>query len=200
MPFCCTPGPCITNVIATCRNNFSQWESSFLWKLRCHWLKFLRRVAKTSVIQGPVPYIARLWWRYWYHIGVTAVSLKPSIYCLYFSVELPFTSNHANPPGIPMMLPLIGMWECFTTLGVFQDLVCLASHLYGYKMMLPIQWQNWCWKLEARKSDDVSVPVMPITRLISESDLIILLRSRHRHAITEFITSRKPIWEAHQVW
>ena len=47
------PGPCITNVIATCRKNFSQWESSFLWKLRCHWLKFLRRVAKTLVIQGP---------------------------------------------------------------------------------------------------------------------------------------------------
>ena len=39
----CT-GPCITNVIATCRKNFSQWESS---------LKFLRRVAKTLVIQGP---------------------------------------------------------------------------------------------------------------------------------------------------
>ena len=48
------PGPCITNVIATCRKNFGQWERSFLWKLRCHWLKFLRRVAKTLVIQGPV--------------------------------------------------------------------------------------------------------------------------------------------------
>ena len=48
-----SPGPCITNIIATCRKNFSQWESSFLWKLRCHWLKFLRRVAKTLVIQGP---------------------------------------------------------------------------------------------------------------------------------------------------
>ena len=47
------PGPCITNVIATCRKNFSQWESSFLWKLRYHWLKFLRRIAKTLVIQGP---------------------------------------------------------------------------------------------------------------------------------------------------
>ena len=33
--------------------NFSQWERSFLWKLRCHWLKFLRHVAKTLVIQGP---------------------------------------------------------------------------------------------------------------------------------------------------
>ena len=49
----CMPGPCITNVIATCRKNFSQWDSSFLWKLRCHWLKFLRRVAKNLVIQGP---------------------------------------------------------------------------------------------------------------------------------------------------
>ena len=48
------PGPCITNVFATCRKNFSQWESSFLWKLRYHWLKFLRRVAKTLIIQGPV--------------------------------------------------------------------------------------------------------------------------------------------------
>ena len=48
-------GPCITNVIATCRKNLSQWESSFLWKLRNHWLKFLRRVAKTLVIQGPGP-------------------------------------------------------------------------------------------------------------------------------------------------
>ena len=47
------PVACITNVIATCRKNFSQWESSFLWKLRCHWLKFLRHVAKTLVIQGP---------------------------------------------------------------------------------------------------------------------------------------------------
>ena len=47
------PGPCITNVIATCRKNFSQRESSFLWKLRYDWLKFLRRVAKTLVIQGP---------------------------------------------------------------------------------------------------------------------------------------------------
>ena len=54
------PGPCITNVIATCRKNFSQWESSFLWKLRYHWLKFLRRVAKTLVIQGPGIYLLRL--------------------------------------------------------------------------------------------------------------------------------------------
>ena len=51
----CSTGSCITNVIATCRKNFSQWERSFLWKLRCHWLKFLRLVAKTLVIQGPGP-------------------------------------------------------------------------------------------------------------------------------------------------
>ena len=53
-------GPCITNVFATCRKNFSQWERSFLWKLRCHWLKFLRRVAKTLVIQGPVVLVVYL--------------------------------------------------------------------------------------------------------------------------------------------
>ena len=47
------PGPCITNVIATCRKNFSQWERSFLWKLRCHWLKFLPRVAKNVSNTGP---------------------------------------------------------------------------------------------------------------------------------------------------
>ena len=45
--------------IATCRKNFSQWESSFLWKLQCHWLKFLRRVAKTLVIQGPDVFVNR---------------------------------------------------------------------------------------------------------------------------------------------
>ena len=49
----CNTGPCITNVIATCRKNFSQWERSFLWKLRCHWLEFLRRVAKTVSNTGP---------------------------------------------------------------------------------------------------------------------------------------------------
>ena len=49
-------GPYITNVIATCRKTFSQWERSFLWKLRCHWLKFLQHVAKTLVIQGPGPF------------------------------------------------------------------------------------------------------------------------------------------------
>ena len=47
------PGPCITNVFATRRKNFSQWHRSFQRKLRSHWLKFLRHVAITLVIQGP---------------------------------------------------------------------------------------------------------------------------------------------------
>ena len=47
------PGPCITNVFATCRKNFSQWHRSFQRKLRSHWLKFLRHVAMTLVIQDP---------------------------------------------------------------------------------------------------------------------------------------------------
>ena len=48
------PGPCITNVFATRRKNFSQWYRSFQRKLLSHWLKFLRHVAITLVIQGPV--------------------------------------------------------------------------------------------------------------------------------------------------
>ena len=64
------PGPCITNVFATRRKNSSQRYRSFQRfcdtsrefqpmvsqlsrKLRYHWLEFLRRVAKTLVIQGP---------------------------------------------------------------------------------------------------------------------------------------------------
>ena len=46
-------GPCITNVFATRRKNFSQWYRSFQRKLLSHWLKFLRHVAITLVIQGP---------------------------------------------------------------------------------------------------------------------------------------------------
>ena len=48
-----SPGPCITNVFATRRKNFSQWHRSFQRKLLSHWLKFLRHVAITLVIQGP---------------------------------------------------------------------------------------------------------------------------------------------------
>ena len=48
-----TPGPCITNVFATRRKNFSQWHRSFQRKPLSHWLKFLRHVAITLVIQGP---------------------------------------------------------------------------------------------------------------------------------------------------
>ena len=54
-------GPCITNVFATCRKNFSQWHRSFQRKLRTHWLKFLRHVAITLVIQDPdLPYSLKL--------------------------------------------------------------------------------------------------------------------------------------------
>ena len=47
------PGSCITNVFATRRKNFCQWHRSFQRKLLSHWLKFLRHVAITLVIQGP---------------------------------------------------------------------------------------------------------------------------------------------------
>ena len=54
------PGPCITNVFATRRKNFSQWHRSFQRKLLSYWLKFLRHVAITLVIQGPVATVYRL--------------------------------------------------------------------------------------------------------------------------------------------
>ena len=44
LPCNCEPGPCITNVFATRRKNFSQWHRSFQRKLLSHWLKFLRHV------------------------------------------------------------------------------------------------------------------------------------------------------------
>ena len=55
------PGPCITNVFATRRKNFSQWHRSFQRKLLSHWLKFLRHVAITLVIQGPVKQPWTIW-------------------------------------------------------------------------------------------------------------------------------------------
>ena len=46
-------GPCLTTATWRCRKNFSQWERSFLWKLRCHWLKGLRQRQIAVVRQGP---------------------------------------------------------------------------------------------------------------------------------------------------
>ena len=47
------PGPCLTTVTWPCHKNFSQWEHSFLWKLRCHWLKGLRLRKIAVVRRGP---------------------------------------------------------------------------------------------------------------------------------------------------
>ena len=46
-------GLCLTTATWRCRKNFSQWELSFLWKLRCHWLKGLRQRQIAVVRQGP---------------------------------------------------------------------------------------------------------------------------------------------------
>ena len=45
-------GTCITTAIWCCHKTFGQWQRSFHWKLRCHWLKGLRRQIAV-VIQGP---------------------------------------------------------------------------------------------------------------------------------------------------
>ena len=37
----------------SCRKNFRQWQRSFQWKLRPHWLKFLRQRYVAVVVQGP---------------------------------------------------------------------------------------------------------------------------------------------------
>ena len=48
-------GPCHTTAKWRCRKKFSQWECSFHWKLRCHWLEFLRQQCQIAVVrQGPV--------------------------------------------------------------------------------------------------------------------------------------------------
>ena len=46
-------GPCLTTAIWRCCKNSSQWHRSFHWKLRSHWLKFLRQRRVAVVIQGP---------------------------------------------------------------------------------------------------------------------------------------------------
>ena len=46
------PGPRLTTATWRCRRNFSQWECSFRWKLRCHWLEFLRQRQVDSVVVG----------------------------------------------------------------------------------------------------------------------------------------------------
>ena len=46
-------GPHLTTATWHSRKNFSQWVHSFLWKLRCHWLKGLWQRQITVVRQGP---------------------------------------------------------------------------------------------------------------------------------------------------
>ena len=48
------PGLCVITAIWRCRKNFSQWKRSFHWKLRCHWLKFMRQCQIAVIIHGPV--------------------------------------------------------------------------------------------------------------------------------------------------
>ena len=45
-------GPCSTITTWQWRNNFSQWQHSFHWKLCCHWLKSLRQRQIVAIMQG----------------------------------------------------------------------------------------------------------------------------------------------------
>ena len=59
-PLWCSPGPCINTATWRCRKNFSQWECSFHWKLRCHWLEFLRQLQIAAVVFAQ--FIEAIWW------------------------------------------------------------------------------------------------------------------------------------------
>ena len=37
-------GSCVTTAAWRCRKNLSQWERSFVWKLRCVWVKWINSV------------------------------------------------------------------------------------------------------------------------------------------------------------
>ena len=54
LSFIHSSGPCLTIATWRRRKNFSQWERSFLWKLRCHWLRGLRQRQIAVVRQCPV--------------------------------------------------------------------------------------------------------------------------------------------------
>ena len=75
------PGPCITNVFATRRKNFSQWYRSFQRKLLSHWLKFLRHVAITLVIQGPGNTVCHVQARDWCIVRMMAMVLGVFFIC-----------------------------------------------------------------------------------------------------------------------
>ena len=123
-------GPCITNVFATRRKNFSQWHRGFQRKPRSHWLKFLRHVAITLVIQGPGsatqlspltlsqswPTLA--WWRPWF-CGFSS-PCRPGRHVYYLSCP---TSVHFRPSTQ-------GRWTCYTEHRAFSEFPWTAfSHL-----------------------------------------------------------------------
>ena len=80
-------GPCVTTAIWRYRKPFSQWQHSFLWKLRFHWLKFLRQHHVAVVRQGPVSPLL-LHWRYCsFAINLTLLC------CIYWTLFKPATKD-----------------------------------------------------------------------------------------------------------
>ena len=123
------PGPCITNVIATCRKNFSQWERSFLWKLRCHWLKFLRRVSKTLVIQGPVVWSFGVFLR----VSLNKLFNKQSSWQRFETPWLPCNWRHYND-NVTILLHIIYNDNVTILLHIISSLlhlICLYKHQMG---------------------------------------------------------------------
>ena len=120
-------GPCITNVFATRRKNFSQWYRSFQRKLLSHWLKFLRHVAITLVIQGPGPLCgefteespppSRSLWRHCNVIGKLR-DLTRSYYRTSLCIEWNFNMRHLHYREITACV-LIAVFPIFCNFDIF---------------------------------------------------------------------------------
>ena len=136
-----TPGPCITNVFATRRKNFSKWHRSFQRKLLSHWLKFLRHVAITLVIQGPVS---------WHHdLFYKAISKPPDarytveikLLCLFhFSKSVP--REHWRWLSRYNKFPTKCVIKLITTLIYRNDLMTTIVNIRWSMVLRMIEWHT----------------------------------------------------------
>ena len=134
------PGPCFTTATWRCRKNFSQWERSFHWKLRRHWLKFLRQRQIAVVRQGPGKTRNRPWASYQiYEIAGCACAdnawnfFPPPRWKETTSWRSQHASRHVrHVPGIPGACAT----HNFTYLvrspcRIFSDIeICMLSHIH----------------------------------------------------------------------
>ena len=147
-------GPCITNVFATRRKNFSQWHRSFQRKLLSHWLKFLRHVAITLVIQGP-------------DLGERDLN---ALYFILYSMVLYCILKLApwilgRGPRVEFHYQL----RCpFNSTKPFSELKILKIHVYDWNDILHMLWQKCKQLLHIQNSvliQSFCYEILPIKRL-----------------------------------